>query len=222
MLGRPRPRARNAWWSVCLLALVAVLAASVGAPAAAAQPTATNDYNQWVIADWQWRLSLPAKASQPGSCISRAQSGPVWFLSPGSNATSINCAIPAGRSIMLDAPSVECFSVGPAALRPATDLVLRHCALAQWRQHPGGLTVTVDGAALQPAGFIIGTSAFSFTQPRRDNLTHVPGHTKGRAAVYGSASILSPLNPGVHTLVERISYLRTSVVQQVVYHLTVG
>lgn len=201
-----------------------MLSLGLGASLAEAQPAPTNNYPQWVIADWQWRLSLPAKASAPGSCITRAQNGPVWFLtsSDTGRSTSVTCSIPTGRSIMLDSPSVECFSVGPAAFQAGADAVLRKCALSQWRRHPGGLTVSVDGVALQPAGFVIGTGAFAFTQPRRDNLTHTPGHTRGRAAVYGSASILSPLNPGFHTLVERISYSHTSVVEQVVYHLIVG
>jgi hypothetical protein len=82
--------------------------------------------------------------------------------------------------------------------------------------------VSLDGRALVPAGYIIATDAFAFTQPARGNLTHTAGHTHGLAAVYGSASILGPLSSGTHTLVERLVYSNTAVAQQVTYHLTVG
>ena len=206
--------------------VVGLVALSLGAgPAfAGAQSAATNDYNHWVIAEWQWRLSLPVTASKPGSCITRSQQGPIWFLdsSDKGNTVSINCVIPADRAIMLDAPSVECSAVGPPALRPGSDAALRRCAKRQWDRHSGGLNVTLDGEALSPAGYIIATDAFPFRQPARDNLTHTPGHRQGRAAVYGSASIMGPLSSGTHTLVERLVYTNTAVAQQVTYHLTVG
>jgi hypothetical protein len=185
---------------------------------------ATNDYGHWVIADWQWRLSLPLKASKSGFCISRAQSGPMWFLTTGERGPniSVKCAIPAGRSIMLNAPSVECATVGRAALLTTSTAALQRCAKRQWDRHPGGLNVTLDGKALHPAGYLIATDAFTFTQPAQGNLTHTPGHTHGLAAVYGSASILGPLSSGTHTLVERLVYTNTAVAQQVTYHLTVG
>jgi hypothetical protein len=199
------------------------LGTGAGPSLAGAEPAATNDYNHWVIAEWQWRLSLPVAASKKGSCISRSQQGPIWFLaaSDKGHAISVRCVVPAGRSIMLDAPSVECSTVGRPALRAGTDAVLRRCARRQWQRHYGGLTVSLDGAALRPAGYIIATDSFPFTQPARGNLTHTPGRTHGRAAVYGSASILSPLSPGPHTLVERLAYSHTSVVERVTYHLTV-
>jgi len=201
-----------------------VVVSGFAASVAGAQATAsTNDYSHWVVADWQWRLSLPLRASKPGSCISRSQRGPMWFLTTGEKGSniSVQCAIPAGRSIMLNAPSVECSAVGSAALRAASSAALQRCAKRQWNRHPGGLSVSVDGTALSPAGYIIATDAFAFTQPAHGNLTHTPGRTRGLAAVYGSASILSPLSSGTHTLVERIDYSHTAVAEQVTYHLTV-
>lgn len=226
---RARPtarRSRRALLTSGLLVLgLSALGSGVAASVAGAQATvATNDYGHWVIADWQWRLSLPLRASKQGSCISRAQHGPMWFLTTGEKGRniSVKCAIPAGRSIMLNAPSVECSTVGPAALRPAATAALQRCAKRQWDRHPGGLNVSLDGRALVPAGYIIATDAFAFTQPARGNLTHTAGHTHGLAAVYGSASILGPLSSGTHTLVERLVYSNTAVAQQVTYHLTVG
>lgn len=207
----------------CIALGIAVVGIGVWPSVAGAEAPPTNDYGQWVIAEWQWRLSLPIMASKKGSCITRSQQGPMWFLAASDKGRniSVRCVIPAGRTIMLDAPSVECSTVGPAALRPGSDAVLQRCAKRQWQRHSGGLNVTLDGKALQPAGYIIATQAFSFTQPARGNLAHTVGHTHGRAAVYGSASILGPLSPGLHTLVQRLVYAHTSVVEVVTYHLTV-
>lgn len=212
------------WKRARYLALgIAALGIGICPSVAVAELAPTTDYNHWVIAEWQWRLSLPVTASKKGSCITRSQQGPVWFLatSDKGRAVSVSCVVPAGRSIMLNAPSVECSTVGRPASRASSDAALQRCAKRQWRRHSGGLSVIVDGQALRPAGYIIATSAFTFRQPARGNLTHTPGRTQGRAAAYGSASILGPLSPGIHTLVERLAYSHTSVVEVVTYHLTV-
>jgi hypothetical protein len=207
----------------CLAFGIAVLGIGICPSVAAADLSPTNDYGHWVTAEWQWRLSLPITAAKHGSCITRSQQGPMWFLASSDQGSSITveCVIPDARTLMLNSPSVECSAVGPAALRPDTDAVLQRCAKRQWQQHSGGLSVTVDGKALRPAGYIIATGAFSFTQPARGNLAHTLGPTHGRAAAYGSASILGPLSPGFHTLVERLAYAHTSVVETVTYYLTV-
>ncbi len=100
----------------CLAVGVAVLGIGIWPSVAGAQAVPANDYGHWVIAEWQWRLSLPATASKPGSCITRSQRGPIWFLTASGQgqAISVSCVIPAGRSIMLDSPSVECSAVGRA------------------------------------------------------------------------------------------------------------
>jgi hypothetical protein len=108
------------------------------------------------------------------------------------------------------------------ARRFTTDAGLQRCAKAYWQGHQGELNVTLDGTALNPPGYVGATGAFAFTMPAHNNYLHLPGRTKGRAAIYGSATILRPFSPGTHTLVAVDAFAHTSYGVQVTYHLTVG
>lgn len=208
-------------WALALSLVGIGVGASVAEAGSAA---ATNDYPHWLVAEWQWRLALPVTASKKGVCITRSQHGPIWFLASSDEGSVVSdtCAIPAGRSVMLDVPSVECSTVERPRFHAPTDAFLERCAKRHWQRYSGGLKLTIDGRALKPAGYIIETGAFPFTQPARDNLTNTPGRTRGRAAVYGAASILTPLSRGTHVLVLLVGYDRTSISERVTYHLTVG
>jgi hypothetical protein len=123
---------------------------------------------------------------------------------------------------MLYTPSTECSTVEPAPFHATTNAGLMRCANRLWRHGPGWLTLTLDGVNIQPAGYVGGTRAFAFKMPAHNNFLRVPGRTRGRAAVYGSASILRPLNPGTHTLVQTDGFSNTSVYNRITYRLTVG
>jgi hypothetical protein len=206
----------------------------VGASAAASQPTplvpgsgsvAGRGYDQWVVAAWRWRASLPDVTPNRSSCFTTSQHGPVWFLGgsvlKGSSMTR-TCTIPAGRYIMLDFPSVECSTAERPPFYARSDSGLVRCAKTWWMKHPGEETLTLDGTKLEPPGYVGGTSAFSFTFPGRNNYLHVRGHTRARGAVYGAATILRPLSPGPHTLVQAEAFANTSFYLTTTFKLTVS
>lgn len=161
---------------------------------------AGREYGQWLAAAYQWRLSLPGvTADKTTSCITTSQHGPVWFL--GISPVTGTCNVPSGVYLMLFTPTFDCSTVERPPLHATTNAGLRRCAKELWVRYPGAETATLDGVRLRPPGYVVATAAFHFTMPERNNWLHVRGHTSGRAAVYGLASILRPLSPGVHTLV---------------------
>jgi len=186
---------------------------------------AGRGYGYWVVADYRWRVSLPNITPNTSKCFSARQTGPVWFLSgsavPGYTVTR-TCRVPAGRYLMLDVPSVECSTVERPPFYAATDAGLKRCVRTWWRKRHGGLNLSLDGAPIRPAGYVGGTNVYSFTMPAQNNFLGAPGVTSGRAAVYGSASILRPLTPGNHLLVVVDTFKHPYLLFTSVYKLTVG
>ena len=214
-----------------LLGITLTVVICVGVAAAASQPAPVvpgsalvvgRSYEQWVVAEWRWWLSVPNVRANAGGCITSSQHGQVWFLL-AAGPTPVTCVIPAGRYIMpLNVPFVDCSTIEAPPFHATTNAGLQRCAKRYWDHHTGGLNVILDGTAVQPAGYVGGTPAFSFKMPRHHNHLNLPGRTGGRAAVYGAASILRPLSAGTHTLVLQFGYAHSSINQQNTYHLTVG
>jgi hypothetical protein len=178
--------------------------ASLAAPSSPLVPRGElvggRDYGEWLAAAYQWRLALPSVMADKTSCITKSQHGPVWFLGIDPNTGA--CNVPSGVYLMLFTPSFDCSTVERPPLHATTNAGLRRCAKGLWARYPGAETMTLDGVPLRPPGYVVATAAFHFTMPERNNWLQVRGHTSGRAAVYGLASILRPLSPGVHTLVQ--------------------
>jgi hypothetical protein len=215
-----------------MIGLVLMVVVGVGVSAAAAQPSplvpgnglvAGRGYGDWVAAGVQWRLSQRNHLSIGASCRTSRQHGPVWFLRANVvKASVLTCAIPAGRYVLNFAVEAECFGVEPG-LSKVTNAALIRCARNRWRRDPWSETLTLDGVNLQPTGYVGGTPAFSCKMPAHDNYAGAAGRTHGRAAVYGIASLLRPLSPGTHTLVEQAVDLRhPSSGWILTWHLTVG
>jgi hypothetical protein len=214
---------------VVVLALVGLTiggGVSAAAPASPVVPgnalVAGRGYGQWVVAAYRWRLSRPNRTPNQTSCFTGGQHGPVWFLGHGTLNATVTCAIPAGRYLMMYTPSVDCSTVEPAPYHATTDTGLMRCAKRQWQRDPGLLSVTLDGVSLRPAGYVGGTPAFGYRMPTHNNWEDAPGHTHGRMAVYGSASILRPLSPGTHRLVITSGGSHPADSSQVTFQLTVG
>lgn len=217
-----------------LIAVVAVAALMSGSAIAASTSTELvpvsvavggHDYGYWAAARWRWRVSLPAVVPGKTSCFSAHQPGAVWFLGASNvlpSAVPVACRMPAGRYLVITGPGGECSTVEHPPFYAATDAGLKRCALRWWHAHKGGESLTLDGAAISPAGYLVETSVFQFTMPAHNNYLHVPGRTHGRAVYYGAASILRPLSPGTHTLVWVESYTHPNSFLKVTYELTVG
>jgi hypothetical protein len=122
---------------------------------------------------------------------------------------------------MLFAPNGDCSTIEPTPFHATTDAGLKRCARRLWRAHWGGEELTLDGTAIEPAGYVGGTGVFQFRMPILNNVLGVNGLTGGRAAEYGAASILRPLSPGTHTLGLIDSFIRPTAVYKAVYTLTV-
>jgi hypothetical protein len=75
---------------------------------------------------------------------------------------------------------------------------------------------------LNPAAVQTASGAFSFKMPSYNNYLNLPGRTNGRMAVYGDGTILRPLSPGTHTLVQLERFAGFSSEKKTTYKLTVG
>jgi hypothetical protein len=168
-------------------------------------PVAGRSDRRWEVAWVRWRLSLPIHAAHTErTCITAGEraAARVWFLDGDGlqpDAVTRTCSVPAGRYLMFG-PWTVCSNVGPRRV-PARRLV--GCARRLWRRFVLGLDVTVDGAALKPAGHDVTTWRFRFRMPAHANVLDVPGATRGRAAVRARVVLLAPLVAGAHTIVER-------------------
>jgi hypothetical protein len=210
------------------LALAVIIGA--GASTAASQPSplvpgggsvAGRGYGQWVVAAWRWRLSLPGVTSNRTSCLAAGQHGPVWFLNESNtkaSAITITCAIPAGRYLMLSVPSNYCSTLD---FPGTSNAGLMRCARRGWNRSPGSETVTLDGAKLSPPGYAGETSAFAFRMRAQNNWLDRPGRTHGRMAIYGAATIIQPVSPGAHTLVQILRFAHSATFTNT-YQLTIG
>src|SRR5262249_11372166 len=96
--------------AVSLLALDAGRTSGANSPGVlrvSSKPYYGKTYGQWVVAYWQWAMSIPM-ASNPwandptGQFAALGQIGPVWFLG-GSLGDSVTrtLTIPAGKAIFL-------------------------------------------------------------------------------------------------------------------------
>ena len=162
---------------------------------------AGHHYGYWERSAQRWRLTVPlSTATRRTSCLRKPPSGPVWFLYWNSLATDVNCEISAGKYLLLTSLVVDCSTVEPPPFHASTDAGLRRCAEREWAKSGAYATVRLDGRKLRPSGYVSQTGAFTFHMPPRHNLLSVPGSTRGRTAMVGLSTILSPLKPGTHTL----------------------
>jgi hypothetical protein len=202
------------------LALAAVLAALITAPAAAQDSpiaardeiVAGRDLVGWQVEWNRWRLALPAKPPGLGTgCITAAQPAGVWFLSGGGRSTddhviTFDCTVPAGSYLLTGVPESLCSDVLPNAERLNTPAKIMRCAREGWKAigDPAPRLV-LDGNPI-PNGFEVHTPVFRFTMPARGNVFQRRGVRRGRAATYAHVALIRPLAPGRHTLIEGVKY----------------
>jgi hypothetical protein len=217
------------------LVLAGILAAVMAAPAAAQESPVVGAAEQiggrtltsWAVSWNRWVIGFPRKMLEGSgtTCLPQpAAGGPVWFLAAhggqDAHVVSIECTVPAGSYLLLDTPEVECTDIFAAPGFPTTDRGLKRCASAYWRKladrHP---RLVLDGQAL-PHGPVVRPPAFRFSLPR-ENIFRMPRASHGRAALVARATMLRPLAPGAHTLIQGVRY-RGHHNTVVVYKLTVG
>lgn len=214
------------------LVTTVVLLVLTASPAAGQQPAVVgageriggHDLAAWEVTWNRWVLGFPLAELETGTtCLPQTSTGPVWFLSGRGDArtqvSSVDCTVPASSFILLGVPEVECTDLVPAPGFATTNHGLRRCARSYWQKladhHP---RLFFDGQPL-PHGPIVHTPVFHFTLAAEDNVFGLVA-TGGRAAVVARATMLQPLTPGVHTLIQGIRY-RGLYNLLTVYNLTV-
>src|SRR5262245_42813129 len=168
-------------------------------------------YGQWVVAYWQWAMSIPIATSpwandSTGEFAGVGQSGPVWFLG-GSLGDSVTrtFTMPAGKAVFLPvhqwifgASVFDCDPSNPGV--PCEESVLRDAA-ADAATAVASMDVSIDGIAITNvrAYRTLSPSTFSVTVPD-DNIADLPAGTYAPQVADGFYLILAPLSRGVHTI----------------------
>jgi hypothetical protein len=218
------------------LALAAVVAALIGAHPAVAQESTTvargelvggRDVAAWTVAYNRWLLHFTRSElmADRSACLEPPAGGPVTFLAATArgdeHVASADCTVRAGQYLLLSGPQMTCANAVPLPPRyPPTAAGLERCARDNWPviadPHP---RLVLDGQAI-PTGGIVRPPAFRVKLPGRDNLFGSSGVRRARAALVGRPTLIKPLAPGVHTLIEGIHY-RVTHNMVTVYKLTV-
>jgi hypothetical protein len=222
---------RGKLFDSCTSGLVRWTAGTLAAGAASPVVVPANEqiggltHAQWEARAWQWDnayvRSHHSSAPTTVPCVSKGQSGPVWFLRHdtydfGSRPFTVTCSVPVGRYVLIDYPGVECSTVERPPYYAKTDAGLVRCAQA-FRRPSSALAF--DGQTISPSGVVVTTSPFSFSMPPRNNYLEVNGATHGRAAYHGQVLILEPLTPVSHTLV-RVDRYAGGMLRTTTYEIT--
>ena len=178
----------------------------------------------WEVAWSKWVFGFTNSAlAEPGRCLPQPRSTLVRFLvTPpvDSHVATVTCTVPAGTYLLLGEPQIYCTDVRPERRYPTTAKGLARCARHYWSlltdPHPRSV---LDGQPI-PNGALVHTNAFSFTMPPRDNQFDLPGVRHGRAAAVGRVTMIRPLPPGEHKLVQGVRY-RDDVNAVGIFRLTV-
>jgi hypothetical protein len=189
-----------------VIALIAVIAATVLAPAASAvtssvtvvapsQTVAGRTYAQWLAKWWQVRLRIPGS----GSVCQHV--GRVELLIGPTRPTEIDrCSIRRGQPLYVNGPSSECSTIEPPPSHGNTGGELRRCAR---RGFAGlkGTRITIDGKSLRHMQrWVVASGVYRLRLPRQNFFGR--GKRSGRSAAYGAGFLLSNLSSGEHVIHE--------------------
>lgn len=177
-------------------------------------------YGDWVIAYWQWAMSVPYSinpwANDPtGANAANGQSGPVWFLG-GTLGDSVtrNVTIPADKAIFLPV-SQWIFGATVGDCAPSNPGV--NCNVPTLKKSAADATkaaslleVSIDGVAVSDVKDfrVLSPTAFNVTLPA-DNVPTalglpLPAGTYGPQVGDGYYMLLAPLGAGSHTIVVHV------------------
>ena len=159
-----------------------------------------HTYAEWNEKWWKFVLALPVNQNPIlGADCSIGQSGPVWFLVGG--PPTINCAVPAGKSLFFPIVNAECSTLELDPFFGATPAERAACAKS-FMDGATGLTATIDGVSIQNLmAYQSASSDFDFTVPDH-NILFVPGlgAASGKSSANGFYLMLAPLSAGAHTI----------------------
>lgn len=174
-------------------------------------------YNEWVVAYWQWAMSIPIEVNPwfndpTGAFAGINQGGPVWFLGgTGGDSVTRAVSIPSSKAIFLPVNQwifgAMVFDCSPSVPGAACDVQSLKKSAAAAAKADTVLEVTIDGRAISDVTdyrIISSPLAFDVTVPD-DNIatflgSPVPAGTYGPQVADGYYMLLSPLSVGAHTI----------------------
>jgi hypothetical protein len=204
------------------------------APQAAAQESPVVGRNetiggrsltQWTVAYDRWVLGFTeTELTTDAGCLAAPTGGPVRFLGVSGpqddHVLTANCTVPAGSYLLLAQPQVFCSDVTPLPRRWRGARGLERCASENWPKvadpHP---RLVLDGQPIA-TGPVVRPRRFRVAVPPDDNVFASPGVRRANAAVVARPTLIRPLTPGTHTLIQGIHY-RVTHNMVAVYNLTV-
>lgn len=231
------PRRKLAWLSAIILAFLATLNP---APAAGGNPNPGilsanaqaygKSYGEWVIAWWQWALSIPADKSpftdRTGQFCDVGQSGPVWFRGGAAANRETICHVPSGKGIFMPVYNwifgAGVYDCDPSVPGVPCDVATLTAAAAAATEAATVLEVTLDGVAIQNIASYRAASpgSFSVTYPE-NNILGLPAGTYSPQVADGYWLLLAPLSKGEHTLRVHVEAPSVSIQFTSVTHLVI-
>lgn len=202
-------------WLVAIAANQA-FAATPGVFPVNSNPQYGKTYGEWVVAYWQWAMSIPFSvnpwANDPtGAYAATGQSGPVWFLG-GTLGDSVtrSLTIPANKAIFVPVHQwifgATVFDCDPSNPGVACDVKDLKKAAADAAKAVSLMEVSIDGQPVTDTKDyrVKSPDAFSVTVPD-DNIATAFGSPLPAGTYYpqvadGYYMLLAPLSVGQHTI----------------------
>ncbi len=194
-----------------------------------------KSYNEWVVAWWQWVLSIPADRNpltdETGAFGGEGQSGPVWFLA-GTFGSSVErtYTVPAGKTLFLPVYvwifGAGAFDCDPSVPGVPCDVPTLQATAAHNTEAAEVLEVTIDGVSVKdPRAYRAASPGpFSIKYPE-NSVTGLAAGTYSPQVADGYWMMLAPLSKGTHTIRIHVVAPNTSngpIEYNVVTHLNVN
>ena len=193
-----------------------------------------KSYAEWVVAWWQWVMSIPADRNPltdaTGAFAGEGQSGPVWFLA-GTFGNSVDRAysIPQGKTLVVPVFNwifgAGAFDCDPSVPGVPCDVPTLQASAAFNTEAATVIEVEIDGVAVKNVRDYRASSPGPFTINYPDNsVTGLPSGSYFPNVADGYWLILAPLSAGHHTIRLHVVAPATTygpVEFVVIHHLTV-
>jgi hypothetical protein len=219
--------------SALAAAVVALLFTASPAPAAAGNPNPGvippgspyrgRSYGEWGALWWRTIFSIPVvNGDHPyfsGGAFGEDKG--VVFLAAAGGGVTIDVTIPAGASIFFPVLNAECSVLEPDPFHGDNEAELRACA-NEHIDHTSGLSAVIDGVPVNNVGaYRVESPLFEFGPLPADNALGAPAGSTSPSVDAGVYLLLTPLNPGLHTIHVTGTFDEFSFTIDTTFHITV-
>jgi hypothetical protein len=177
-------------------------------------------YSEWVVAWWQWALSIPADRNPltdtTGEFGIEGQGGSVWFLAGTfGNSADRSYVVPQGKTLFLPVFNwvfgAGAFDCQPSVPGVTCDVPSLIATAAANTEAATVLEVSVDGESVQNVRDYRAASPGPFSINYPDNsVTGLPAGNYFPNVGDGYWLILAPFSPGAHTIQVHVNAPATS------------